>query len=250
MSAPPPSLRRLHGEVSVYPSTDEVASAAATIVERAAQDACAARGRFTIALAGGNTPKALYHLLAQETHRSRIEWPLWYVYFGDERAVPPDDKESNYHMARETLLDHVAVDPEHIRRMPADQADLDLAADEYAITVHGDLAESPEHGPRFDCIILGLGENGHTASLFPGTHALEVADKWVVRGRADYAPYDRLTFTFPTINAAQLVMFLTDGESKNEALRNTAAGLTPAARVQPVNGTLHWLIDRAAAGDG
>ncbi|MBV8196242.1 MAG: 6-phosphogluconolactonase [Candidatus Dormibacteraeota bacterium] len=241
-------LRGLSGDVSVCDSPDGLAEAAAARIQRASADACAARGSFSIALAGGSTPRTLYTLLSRPPFRAAIEWPLWDVFFGDERAVAPDDTSSNYRMARETLLDAVAIDPARVHRMPGDMPDLDLGADEYAIKLHGDLPEGPGHAPRLDCVLLGLGTNGHTASLFPHTHALEVQDRWVTRGRADEAPYDRLTLTYPAINAAALVMFLVAGEPKREALKATASGATPAARVRLVDGELLWLLDADAAG--
>ena len=238
----------LHGEVSVHPSAEALAEAAAALLERASAAACAELERFSIALSGGSTPRTLHHRLTEPPYRDAIDWDTWSVYFGDERAVPPDDPASNYAMARETLLTKVPIDPARVHRMPADHPDLDLAADEYAVVLHGDLPDGPEGAPRLDCILLGLGENGHTASLFPGTPALLVRDRWVTRGRADYAPYDRLTLTYPTINAAALVVFLVAGASKHEALRRTAAGETPAAGVRPTDGRLVWLLDSAAAG--
>ena len=247
----PEQLRGLHGEVVVHDDADAMADAAAALLSRAAADACAQRGRFDIALSGGTTPIALFDRLARAPYRNDIDWPVWAVYFSDERAVTLDDAESNYHLVHEHLLTHVPIDPERVRPMPADHRDLDTAADAYAVTLHGDLPPGPAGptgAPRLDCIVLGLGANGHTASLFPGTPALDVVDRWVTRGRADRAPFDRLTLTYPTINAATLVVFLVSGTSKAGALRETAAGTTPAARVRPSDGRLLWLLDTAAAG--
>lgn len=233
----------------MHPDADSLADAAATLLTRESADVCAVAGRFAVALSGGHTPARLFERLTGEPHRSQIDWPVWTVYFADERAVPPDDPDSNYRMAKEQLLDRVPIDPVRVHRMPADGLNLDDAADEYAATLHGDLPEGAGHAPRLDCIVLGLGENGHTASLFPGTPALSVTGRWVTRGRADYEPYERLTLTYPTINAAALVVFLVSGAAKSAALRDTAAGLTPAAGVRPARGRLLWLIDAAAAGN-
>ncbi len=230
------------------PDADAVADAAAELLRRESDVACAANGRFAIALSGGSTPARLFDRLGREPYLSAIDWPVWSVYFSDERAVSPDDAGSNYRLVRESLLTRVPIDPERVRRMPAEHTDLDLAADEYAVTLHGDLEDGPGGAPRLDCIVLGLGENGHTASLFPGTPALSVRDRWVTRGLADYAPNERLTLTYPTINAASLVVFIVTGASKVNALRDTAAGTTPAALVQPVDGRLVWIMDEAAAG--
>lgn len=246
----PQHLRGLHGDVVVHPDAGTIADAAAQLFTQESAGVSNARGRFAVALCGGDTPARLFERLAADPYRTQIDWPVWAVYFGDERAVPPDDPQSNYHMAKQKLLDHVPVDPLRVHRMPADNPDLDAAADEYAVTLHGDLAEAQGHAPRLDCILLGLGENGHTASLFPGTPALSVTDRWVTPGLADYKPYERLTFTYPTINAAALVVFLVSGDSKAAALRDTAAGRTPAAGVNPEDGRLIWLLDAAAAGTG
>jgi 6-phosphogluconolactonase len=246
----PAHLRGLRGDVTVHQDAGQLADAAAAMLSRESADVCAAAGRFAVALAGGHTPAALFERLTVAPYREQIDWPVWAVYFGDERAVAPDDPASNFRMAKEKLLDHVPIDPQRVHRMPGDAPRLDVAADEYAVTLHGDLPEGPHHAPRLDCILLGLGENGHTASLFPGTPALTVTDRWVTRGLADYKPYERLTLTYPTINAAALVVFLVAGESKAAALRETAAGTTPAAGVNPVDGRLVWLIDAAAAGSG
>lgn len=247
MSAPR-SLSGLRGDVRVHRDGAALVSDAAALIARAATDACDRHGSFSIALSGGSTPQPLYRALAAAPHAAAIEWPLWAVYFADERAVPPDDAASNYRLARETLLDHVPIDHARVHRMPADHPDLDLAADEYAVVLHGDLAEATQHAPRLDCIVLGLGDNGHTASLFPGTPALTVRDRWVTRGHADHAPHERLTLTYPTLNAAALVVLLVTGAAKAPALRATAAGETPAAGVRPVDGDLVWLLDREAAG--
>ena len=250
MADVPRDLRGLHGDVRVLTDSGAMADAAAALLADAAAASCAARGRFDIALSGGTTPIALFDRLAAAPHRDGIDWPVWAVYFSDERAVPPDDPESNYRLVHDHLLTRVPIDPERVRRMPADHADLDVAADEYAVTLHGDLRPGPAGptgAPRLDCIVLGLGANGHTASLFPGTPALEVDDRWVTRGRADYAPFDRLTLTYPSINAAALVVFLVSGADKARALRATATGTAPAAGVQPSDGELIWLLDAAAA---
>jgi 6-phosphogluconolactonase len=169
------------------------------------------------------------------------------VFWSDERAVPPDDPQSNYHLAWEALLRHVPVIPERVHRMEAERPDRDAAAREYASLLADTLVRGPFGAPRLHCTLLGLGENGHCASLFPGDPSLEVKHRWVVPSRADYAPYDRLTFTFPTINASERVAFLVSGGGKGEALRGVIAGTVPAARVRPEDGTLQWFLDEAAA---
>jgi 6-phosphogluconolactonase len=243
----------LPGTVTVHDDPAVVAAAAADwLLDVAAaaisRDRRSGDGRFRIALAGGSTPRALYALLATEPRRERTDWGAWEVFFGDERACPTSDPSSNYRTARDSLLDHVPIGPERVHRMEAERADLDAAAAEYgtvlAKTCPPDL---PGSAPRLDCVLLGLGENGHTASLFPGDPALEVTDRWAVRSRADYAPYDRITLTFPVLDAAREVAFLVTGAAKGEALRGVIQGTVPAAGVRPSDGALHWFLDGAAA---
>lgn len=246
----PGALAGLRGDVRVFDDAAQVADAGADLVQRLAADAAAHHRRFSIALAGGGTPKLLYETLSGDPWRHRIDWDRWQVYFGDERACPPDDEASNYRMARESLLDRVPLDAARIHRMEAELPDLDGAARAYSVLLEATLPAGPSGAPRIDCVLLGLGENGHTASLFPGTEALEVTDRWATRGRADYAPYDRITLTYPAINAAAHIAFLVTGDAKRAALRATAAGNTPAARVAADDGSIHWLLDRSAAGGG
>jgi 6-phosphogluconolactonase len=235
--------------VRVFVDAAALTEAAAAWLEQRCAAATAGQGRFSIALSGGHTPRALYEALSGDTWRTRFDWPSWRVFFADERACPPGDDSSNYHLARMTLLDKVAIDPLHVHRMHADRPDLDAAADEYSTLLATLLPHGPAQPPRLDCVLLGLGENGHTASLFPGTAALDVTDAWATRGLADYAPYDRITLTFPTLNAAAAVLFMVIGESKREALRSVARGEAPASRVRPAGGALLWFLDAAAAGE-
>jgi len=242
-------LARLPGAVTVRDDQVGVAAAAADWVLGIATAAISAGGRFRIALAGGNTPRGLYRLLAAAPRRDATDWSGWEVFFGDERACPADDPGSNYRMAREALLDLVPIPAEQVHRMKGERADLDAAAAEYAsILAATSPPIAPGAPPRLDCILLGLGENGHTASLFPGDPALEVGDRWAVRSRADYAPYDRITLTFPVLNAAAHVAFLVAGATKVEALRGVVRGTVPAARVRPPDGELRWFLDAEAAG--
>jgi 6-phosphogluconolactonase len=239
------------------PGTVEVSADAEALAERATEwvvatqaAAIASAGAFSIALAGGSTPKALYQRLASPPHRDTLDWSRWHVYFGDERAAPPDHPESNYRLARTTLLDHVPIPPGQVHRMEAERPDLDAAAAEYSALLEGTLPAGPAGAPRLDVILLGIGTDGHTASLFPGTPALEVVDAWATRGLATYEPYDRITVTFPLINGGAAVAFLVSGESKRAALAGVVAGTVPAARVRPTHGELRWFLDRAAAGPG
>jgi 6-phosphogluconolactonase len=238
----------LPGTVEVSPDAAALAERAAAWVVETQAAAIASRGAFTIALAGGSTPRALYQRLASAPHRDRLDWPRWHVYFGDERACPPDHPESNFRLARETLLDQVPIPSAQVHRMEAERPDLDAAAAEYSVLLEATLPTGPAGAPRLDCILLGIGTDGHTASLFPGTPALDVVDAWATRGLATYEPYDRITVTFPLINGGASVAFLVSGESKRAALAGVVAGTVPAARVRPTHGELRWFLDRAAAG--
>jgi 6-phosphogluconolactonase len=241
------ALDDLAGERVVSETAEEVADAVATWIAAQSRRAYGDHGSFSIALSGGSTPRMLNELLAGPEWQGRIDWSSWNVYFADERACPPDDPASNYHLAQTTLLTGVPIDPSRVHRMPAERADLDAAAAEYSNLLASSLPATRGGAPRLDVILLGLGENGHTASLFPGTPALEVVDRWATRGLADYEPFDRITLTFPTINAAAAVGFMVTGASKHQALVATASGEVPASRVRPTAGTLAWFLDAAAA---
>ena len=203
--------------------------------------------RFAVALSGGHTPAVLFDLLASPPIRDRTDWSRWDIWFADERACPPDNPASNYRLARDRLLRHIAVDPLHVHRMRAESPDLEAAAADYAAELARNLPAGPGGAPRLDVVLLGLGTNGHTASLFPGQSVLDISDLWVAPARADYPPYDRLTLTLPTLNAAARVGFVVAGADKGKPLSEVAAGTAVAARVRPVNGELRWFIDQAAA---
>jgi 6-phosphogluconolactonase len=197
-------------------------------------------------LAGGSTPKATYGILARD-YAERIDWSRVHVFFGDERNVPPDHEDANYRMAREALLDHVPIGGVHRMRG-------ELPPDEAAAAYEVELREffGAEKLPRFDLILLGIGGDGHTASLFPETPALEVHDRWVVANPVPKLDTTRITLTVPVINAARSVVFLAAGEDKAEALKEILEGDAdpreyPAKLVQPLGGP-EWMLDRAAAG--
>jgi 6-phosphogluconolactonase len=239
---------RLPGRVTVLDGPLGVAVAAAEWLLGIAGERILGDGEFRVALAGGGTPRDLYQALAAPPWRERTRWDRWRVFFGDERACPPDDPRSNYRLVRDTLLDQVPIRAELVHRIEAERDDLDSAAAEYSTLLARTCPPSgPSPAPRLDCVLLGLGENGHTASLFPGDPALEVRDRWAVQSRADYAPYDRITLTFPVLNAAAHVAFLVTGGTKGEALRGVVRGTVPAAGVWPPDGELRWFLDTAAA---
>ncbi|MGH7721328.1 MAG: 6-phosphogluconolactonase [Candidatus Dormibacteria bacterium] len=232
------SVAQLPGEARVL--TDPIAAAAG--LSEWITDRCHRRGAFRIAATGGRTPRFLYEALASSTFRERIDWSSWHVFFGDERAVPADDALSNYRLVHDTLLSKVAVPAAQVHRMAAERPDIDAAAAEYSQL----LEERAGRPPLLDVVLLGLGSDGHTASLFPGSAALDVDGAWATRGRSPQAPFDRITVTLPVLNAAAHVVFLVTGAEKAEALRGVIDGSVPAARVRP-DGELLWFLDSAAA---
>jgi 6-phosphogluconolactonase len=240
-------------EVQVFPDPVELASAGADRVVRACREALAARGEFAVALSGGETPRLLYERLAEEPRRSRIPWDRVRIFWGDERGVPPDDPRSNFRMAQETLLAHVPVAPERVHRMPAEGPDPRQAALEYAGVLMRYLPLGPDGWPKLDLVLLGLGEDGHTASLFPGTPVLREAKQAVVAYRIPGQDVDRMTLTAPVLNRAREIIFLVSGERKARALQEVLAGprrpeAAPAQLIQPQSdGRLVWLVDRPAA---
>lgn len=234
------SVDRLPGEVRVVSDAVALGGAAAEWLSALSATSDAMR----IAFSGGSTPQFLYEALASSTFRTGIDWRRWHVFFCDERAVPPDHDQSNYRLVRDALLSRVGVPESQVHRMRADSDDLSAAAADYSTLLARECGCAP---PRLDVVLLGLGENGHVASLFPNTPALEVEDAWATRGRADYEPFDRITLTFPTINAAATVAFLVTGPAKADALRGVIRGTVPAARVRPIGGELIWFLDASAA---
>ena len=233
----------------VYPDATAVSAALAQTFAESARTAVAERGAFQVALSGGNTPKAAYRLLAGEPFRSQIDWSSVFVYFGDERCVPPDDPASNYRMAHESLLGAVPIPPANVFRMRG-EAEPAIAANEYASLLRANLGARPS----FDLVLLGLGDNAHTASLFPGTRP-DVQDDALIRAVHVESPdMWRITMTPEVINAARRVVFAVEGPGKAAALRNVLEGPRdlvqfPAQVVQPTPGELIWLVDEAAARD-
>ncbi len=239
-------------ELCVFNDAAEMAEAGAELFVRLAAEAQAAGRTFSVALSGGSTPRTLFSLLASEAWRSRVNWANIAIFWSDERAVPPDDLQSNYRMAKEALLDHVAVPPERVHRMPAERTPLVTVADAYAAEIRHTLGVGRARTPRLELVMLGMGPDGHTASLFPETTALEDRHRLVAANHVPKLGADRLTFTPKLINAAAHVLFLIAGEDKAAALREVLEGdrrpsLYPAQLVGPENGTLHWYADKAAA---
>ncbi len=220
-------------------------------VIHAASDAVAQRGRFTIALSGGSTPRSLFTLIAANAS-STLPWGQMFFFWGDERHVPPDDPESNYRMANDTLLSKVPIPRANIFRIPAENPDAAAAADAYEQTLRKFFALAPGEFPRFDLILLGMGPDGHTASLFPETAALREKSRLVVANRVEKLKTIRITLTLPVLNTARCVAFLVSGIDKAGALHEVLEGNGPAEKypaklVRPAEGKLIWFVDRAAA---
>jgi 6-phosphogluconolactonase len=226
----------------------ELSRRAAAEWARIAGDAVARSDRFAVALSGGNTPRSLYATLARAEFRNEIPWDHIHFFWGDERAVPADHPDSNYRMAREALLAKVPVPEENIHRVETERGAEEAAA-AYEATLRAVFSLAADARPRFDLILLGLGDEGHTASLFPGSAALGEQKRLVVATYVEKLKSDRITMTLPVLNHAANVYFLVSGASKakvvKELLRSHAD--LPAAKVQPANGRLVWLVDREAA---
>jgi 6-phosphogluconolactonase len=211
----------------------------ADIARRAADafvEAAAAGDRPAVCLSGGSTPQVLHRLLASPEYAGRVDWPRLHVFFGDERQVPLDDPRSNYHAARETLLDHVPVDPAKVHPL--------TDADEYEGLLRSFFGERAE----FDLLFLGMGDDGHTASLFPGSAGLDETERWVITNGDAEHPHPRLTLTFPAIAASRTVVVTVAGADKRDALALVRAGdrRAPAARIDAAE--VLWLVDDAAYG--
>ncbi|MHB8168477.1 MAG: 6-phosphogluconolactonase [Thermoleophilia bacterium] len=235
-------------DITIYPDSEHFVDGSADFIAGLAARAVAERGRFAIALSGGSTPRPIYARLATGAYAERIDWPRVHIFFGDERCVPPDDSRSNYRMAREALLDHVPLPPGNIHRIRGED-DPAQAALAYAQEVQR-LFRSAS-APAFDLICLGVGDNGHTASLFPGAAALRERVRWVVPQYVEVMTTWRVTFTTVLINAARHIAFFAAGAGKADVLWRVHAGpyqpdVLPSQLIQPDNGQLHWLVDAAA----
>ncbi len=235
--------------IIVYDKPEQLAEAAALRFFDSAKAAIALQGRFSVAVAGGNTPKRVYQLLASERYKGRIEWSSVHIFFGDERCVPPDHSDSNYRMLKESLLSHVPIPEMNVHRMRGED-DPALSSRLYEQELRAFFEAAA--WPRFDLILLGMGEDGHTASLFPHTAALREEKAWVVANWVEQLETFRLTLTVPAICHAAHIIFLVTGEAKarrlNEVLNSPRdPERLPAQLIQAIDGSLEWLIDKAAA---
>ncbi|MCE5269561.1 MAG: 6-phosphogluconolactonase [Planctomycetaceae bacterium] len=236
--------------------SDALAARAADYVIDCSREAVQQRGRFTLVLTGGATPEAMYRLLGKLPRRDAMPWCETDVFVGDERFVPYGDSRSNFGMAERVVLSQVPLPPSQAFPMPTDEPTAEAAAEKYAARLAQFFPQEAREGrpPCFDLVLLGLGEDGHTASLFPGAAALQVEDAWVTWSPPGPLPppVDRITMTYPVLNAARHVAFLAAGERKAVALQsvleaNPSRNERPAAGVKPIDGTLTWFVDEAAA---
>jgi 6-phosphogluconolactonase len=239
----------------VYPDADALAKAAAVELLRLAQQSVADHGIFTLALAGGSTPRKLYTLLATDPAFQDFPWNETHLFFGDERHVPPSNLDSNYFMVSTTLLSSGLVPAANVHRVRAELPDANMGALDYDVELHSFFTPGmrlDDALPRFDVILLGMGPDGHTASLFPGSKALAEKDRWVVANWVEKFNSARITFTFPVLNAARNVLLLIAGADKADMIHDVLVvhpreAIYPVQMVQPVDGAKVWMLDRAAA---
>ena len=250
----------IDAEIAVLEDPKALAEEAAGRFADLAEEAVASRGRFSVAPSGGSTPGALYRLLAGSPYRDQIPWEQVHLFWADERCVPPDDPGSNFRLANETLIAHVPLLPDHVHRVLG-ELESKAAARAYDLELQ-DFFCGPR--TRFDLVLLGMGLDGHTASLFPGSAALQERQRLAVAVEAEYKdrPAARVTLTLPALNTARQVLFMVAGSTKAGVVQTVLQGpaldgsdpvgadeLLPAQQVRPVAGRLTWLIDAAAAGE-
>ncbi|MBY0523550.1 MAG: 6-phosphogluconolactonase [Gemmataceae bacterium] len=239
--------------IRIVPDKEQVSRDATDEFVRLAKASIAARGRFTVALSGGSTPRRMFELLAADPYRSQVDWPHVQFFWGDERSVPPDNKDSNYHMANEAMLGKLNLAEGQVHRIQAERADRDQAARDYQAEIARAFGVDPDGPPpAFDLVLLGMGPCGHTASLFPHTTALKESKRWVVVNFVRKFNTDRVTLTAPILNRAANITFLVAGADKAPALYEVLEGAPnadeyPSQLIRPDQGQLLWLLDVSAA---
>ena len=240
-------------EIQCVRDAAALAEAAAEVIVNAAEEAVRTSGRFSIALSGGSTPKGLYTLLATDVRcRAAIAWDKVHVFWGDERHVPPDHPDSNFRMANDALLSRVPIDRAHIWRMKGEYPDASKAADEYEHDLREAFRLRAGEVPRFDLVLLGIGADGHTASLFPDTPVLKETERLVASTWVPRLQTDRITLTVPVLNNAACALFQALGAEKSAVLQDVLEGpyepeRLPAQLVRPHRGRLMWIVDSSAA---
>lgn len=244
------AMTNIQSHINIYVNSGALSRAGAELFVRASRKALEARGRFLAAISGGGTPAGLFGLLADITYREQVPWESTYAFWADERMLSPDEEGSNYRQAADTLLDHVTIPKGNILRIKGELEPAEAVNDYTKVLKR--FAAPPLAWPRFDLVLLGMGSDGHTASLFPGSPV--ETDSPVLSVSADYQgrPTQRVTLTPPVFNSAREVIFLVTGESKAETLTRVINGefqpeLLPAQRIRPADGELTWLLDCAAA---
>lgn len=242
-------------EIRISPDSRTWATAAAELIHTIGQEAVRANGRFVIALSGGSTPEALYRSLTSPAFTDRFDWSRTIFFFSDERGVPPDDPRSNYSLANKTLFTPLRISPAQVYRMAGESRNPQAAAHEYEQQLRRVTNTSPSNRPTLDLVLLGLGEDGHTASLFPGSPALQDNRSLIVVTQSPKDPPTRMTMTLGAINRATVILFLVVGAGKAGIVRaildpkTEAERQLPAALVRPEEGRLIWFLDRAAAAE-
>jgi 6-phosphogluconolactonase len=236
-------------KMEIYANSQELAWAAVLRFAGLTEQFVRESGKFTVALSGGSTPKAMLSLLAQKPFADSLPWPSIFFFWGDERCVPADHADSNFRMATEALLSKIALPPENIFRVHAEDEDHNRAAKNYSMTLRRVLNSET---PQFDLVFLGMGADGHTASLFPGTEALQASNRIAVANFVEKLDSWRITLTAQTINQANNVIFLVSGEDKAESLKEVLEGehqpeKYPSQLIHPATGSLTWMLDEAAA---
>lgn len=239
-------------EIRVQADTQELTRVAAQQVVDCANKAIRANGVFTLALSGGSTPRSLYTLLASHPFRDQVAWDKVKFFWGDERHVPPDHQDSNYKMAHEAMLSHLPIPPDHIHRMLGEMSSPQEAADWYESVLREQFQSPPPEIPHFNLVLLGMGPDGHTASLFPGTPAVHETSRLVSAPWVEKFQTHRITLTPSILNQAEQVVFLVSGGDKAETLREVLEGpyepdRFPSQVIRPTQGKLTWLVDQAAA---
>lgn len=236
-------------DILVFETPEQLALAAAERLVEYADDPRDMTERFSVALAGGNTPRRVYELLATERFKNQVEWSQVHIFFGDERCVPPEHPDSNYAMAYQALISKVPIPAENVRRIIGEGN-----ANENAWAYENQLRSffAGLSWPRFDLVLLGMGEDGHTASLFPNSAALKEMSRWVVPSKNEQSGQHRITLTVPVFNYAKHIMFLVTGKKKAQRLkevlrRQPGSEQLPVLAITPIDGTLEWLVDAEAA---
>ena len=242
-------------DIRIHSDSQAAAEAAAAFVLEVGQEAIRTKGRFCIAISGGTTPETLYRALTSPAFVDRFDWSRTTFFFSDERCVPPNDPRSNYALANKSLFTPLKITPSQVYRMTGESNDPPAAAHEYEQQLHLAMKTSPSAQPSLDLILLGLGEDGHTASLFPGAPVLRDHQRLIAATQSPKDPPNRLTMTFAAINRASVILFLVAGAAKAGAVRaildpkTEAERQLPASLVEPEEGRLIWFLDRAAAAE-